>query len=548
MIKLYSTQQARELDARASRDFGIPSEELMARAGRSAATFTLQRWPLAQRIVVLCGPGNNGGDGYVVAHLLRAAVRDVAVFSFGVMDAKRSPDADAARIAYLDGGGAILPADALTAAVAVSDLVIDALFGIGTRPITGELALIVRVLNALNKPVLALDAPSGLDGDTGSAGDGDGAVVRAHATLSFIVHKLGLFTGVAPAYVGVATLHTLALPSALFDGVSPVARARLNCPFASTPRDPTAHKGNFGHVWAVGGAPGFAGAVSLCAQAALRSGAGLVSVLTDAQNTPGLLSARPELMVHETRFSVSPSGETCFSVSPSGETCFSVSPPGETCFSVSPSGETRFSVSPPGETLQFPEFKPGTVLAIGPGLGKSDWARALFAQALNWPGPRVLDADALNLLAERDGIALGPLSILTPHPGEAARLLRCDIASIARDRPAAVRALAEKYACVALLKGAGTLIAAANDPGLGVCVFGNAGMASGGMGDVLTGVIAALLAQGLCAFDAAEQGAVLHAQAADRAAKAGMRGMLASDVIAELRAGLNCGDQSFRNA
>jgi ADP-dependent NAD(P)H-hydrate dehydratase / NAD(P)H-hydrate epimerase len=485
VIKLYSSQQARAFDARATCELGIASHELMARAGRAAAALALQRWPLAQRMVVLCGPGNNGGDGYIVAHLLRAAVRDVAVFQHGVIHAERNPDAFAARSAYLNGGGVMLTADVLTAALVECELVIDALFGIGARPITGALAVIVENLNALNKTVFALDVPSGLDADTGSAG----AVVRADVTLGFIVHKLGLFTGVARRYVGELTLDPLALPVALIDSVQPVARALRHSNFASTKRNPASHKGHFGHVWAVGGAPGFAGAIRLCAQAALRSGAGLVSVLTDPQNAAWVGNAVPELMVHSAR--------------------------------------------------QIPEFVPGSVLAIGPGLGKSDWAHLLFIQARSWSGPRVLDADALNILAELDAFALGRSTIITPHPGEAARLLGCDVATIERDRPTAVRAIAEKYGCIALLKGAGTLIAAPNDARLGVCVFGNAGMASGGMGDVLTGVIAALLAQGLGAFEAAEQGALLHAQAADRAAKTGMRGMLASDVIAQLRNAVN---------
>jgi ADP-dependent NAD(P)H-hydrate dehydratase / NAD(P)H-hydrate epimerase len=156
VIKLYSSQQAREFDAQATCELGIASHELMARAGRAAAALALQRWPLAQRMVVLCGPGNNGGDGYIVAHLLRAAVRDVAVFQHGVIHAERNPDAFAARSAYLNGGGVMLTADVLTAALVECELVIDALFGIGARPITGALAVIVENLNALNKTVFAL--------------------------------------------------------------------------------------------------------------------------------------------------------------------------------------------------------------------------------------------------------------------------------------------------------------------------------------------------------------------------------------------------------
>jgi len=488
MLKIYSTQQAREFDLRASREFAIPSAELMARAGRAAAALVLSRWPLAQRIVVLCGPGNNGGDGYVVAALLQAAVRDVAVFGFGEPQLERNPDAYAARQAFKQKG-VFIAANALDQALRDADLVVDALYGIGTRPLTGELAAIVARLNALNKPVLALDLPSGLDSDTGAAE----LAVRASETITFIVYKLGLFTGQARQFVGQLSLASLDLEPALFVDSAPHAQALEFSNFAKTQRTPVAHKGQFGHVWAVGGAPGFAGAVHLCAQAALRAGAGRVSVVTDASNVQALVTSRPELMVRA--------------------------------------------------DAQIPDFVAGMVLAIGPGLSKSKWARTLFAQALDWPGPRVFDADALNLLAEleldgADAMDLGANTVLTPHPAEAARLLKTNTAAIESNRPAAAHALAAKYGCVVLLKGAGTLIAAPNLT-LGVCLFGNAGMASGGMGDVLTGVIAALLAQGLSAFDAAEQGALLHAKAGDRAAAMGMRGLLAGDVISELRSVVN---------
>ena len=488
MLDIYSTEQARTLDRRASSEFAIPSAELMARAGRAAAALVLSRWPLAQHIVVLCGPGNNGGDGYVVANLLTASVRDVAVYAFGEPQAARNPDAHAASQAYRKNGVFIAESE-LKLALANADLVVDALFGIGTRALSGDLAVIVAQLNSLNKPVLALDVPSGLDSDTGAAD----LAVRASETITFIVYKLGLFTGQARRFVGKLRLATLDLVPAVFAGLEPAARALTRSEFAESERGASAHKGQFGHVWAVGGALGFAGAVHLCAQAALRTGAGRVSVITDAANVAGLVTARPELMVRS--------------------------------------------------AADIPGFLTGMVLAIGPGLSKSRWARSLFAQALNWLGPRVFDADALNLLAELglDGAVptiLGMNTVLTPHPAEAARLLRCDTAAIEGDRPAAARALAAKYGCVVLLKGAGTLIAAPNLP-LAVCLFGNAGMATGGMGDVLTGVIAALLAQGLDTFDAAEQGALLHALAGDRAAVKGMRGLLAGDVINELRAVVN---------
>jgi ADP-dependent NAD(P)H-hydrate dehydratase / NAD(P)H-hydrate epimerase len=184
---------------------------------------------------------------------------------------------------------------------------------------------------------------------------------------------------------------------------------------------------------------------------------------------------------------------------------------------------------------ELPNAGAGDVLAIGPGLGQGAFAHAWFAQALGFSGARVFDADALNLLASRDPCHLGVASVITPHPGEAARLLRCSVADVEADRAQAVRALARRFDCVAVLKGAATLVAAPDQAALSICIFGNPGMAGGGMGDVLTGVIAGLMAQGLSAFDAAAQGVLLHAQAGDGAARAGMRGLLASDVISHLR-------------
>jgi ADP-dependent NAD(P)H-hydrate dehydratase / NAD(P)H-hydrate epimerase len=480
-LKLYSTEQARQLDANATQNFGIASAELMARAARAAAHFLLSRWPLAQRIDVICGSGNNGGDGYVVAALLKAAIRDVRVFAYGTPDAQKAPDAFAARAAYLVGQGVLLDFVANVDQLAHADLVVDALFGIGGRMLSGALANAVTRLNELNKTVLALDIPSGLDSDSGHAS----VAIRATETMSFIVPKFGLYNGQARRYVGTLHVHDLALPTALLDSLSPVAYALLRSNFASSQRDPLAHKGRFGHVWAVGGALGMGGAIALCAQAALRVGAGLVSVVSDPEHRMALLITQPEIMWLQ------------------------------------------------GQEL--PKAGAGDVLAIGPGLGQGAFAQTWLAQALGFSGARVCDADALNLLASLTSCHLGAATVITPHPGEAARLLRCSVAEVEADRAKAVLALATRFGCVAVLKGAATLVAAPDQAALNICQFGNPGMASGGMGDVLTGVIAGLMAQGLSAFDAATQGVLLHAQAADAAARAGTRGLLASDVISQLR-------------
>jgi len=253
------------------------------------------------------------------------------------------------------------------------------------------------------------------------------------------------------------------------------------------PRAPNAHKGNFGHVLAIGGDLGMGGAIRLAGEAALRAGAGLVSVATRAEHVGALNAARPELMAS--------------------------------------------GVSGPQELEAL--LQRASVIALGPGLGQRAWGHALWHTAIAAGKPVVLDADGLNLLA-RDPLSLPANAVLTPHPGEAARLLECDTRAVAANRFAAVREIARRHQCVTVLKGAGTLVATPHGE-VAVCPWGNPGMASGGMGDVLTGVIASLLAQGLDAYRAACIGVALHARAGDIAAREGACGLLASDLFGPLR-------------
>jgi NAD(P)H-hydrate epimerase len=309
--------------------------------------------------------------------------------------------------------------------------------------------------------------------------------VRAAVTVSFIAATRGLRTGQAADHVGQLELDTLGLPDALWQGTS--ADAHVLQAEHLPPRARAAHKGNHGHVLAIGGDHGTAGAVRLCGESALRSGAGLVSVATRAEHLIALNSARPELMAH--------------------------------------------AVDGP-QTLE-PLLERADVLALGPGLGQRAWGHALWLTALDTGKPLVLDADGLNLLAHEPRRFTQPV-VLTPHPGEAARLLHDTTESVEVDRFAAVRALAARYHAVVVLKGAGSLIA---DPAgqVAVCPWGNPGMATGGMGDLLTGVIAALLAQGCDAWRAACLGVGLHSRAGDGAAAQGERGLLASDLLPHLR-------------
>jgi NAD(P)H-hydrate epimerase len=482
LLPLFDTHAARLLDARATALLGGDGYVLMQRAGQAAWQHLLQNWPAAQRITVVCGPGNNGGDGYVLARLAHRSGRSVKVLHL----AEHVPGTALSQRActdYVAAGGeiAIFPD-----AVPQGDVVVDALFGIGlSRPPDAFATALIDAINGQPAPVLSLDVPSGLDADKGSA---PGKAVVASRTLQFIARHTGLWTGEALEHAGELALEGLEVPGETFSTVE--SSASLLTPetlsYWLLPRRRNTHKGESGRALCIGGDHGHGGAILLCAEAALRSGAGLLSVATRESHVPAMLARRPEAMVRDVES---------------------------------------------GDELK-PLFSGVGAIAIGPGLGKDDWGRAMLKLALAAGKPLVLDADALNLIAaEPHAIAD---AILTPHPGEAARLLGIETAEVQRDRFAAAQAVAERYQAVTVLKGAGTIITA---PGQKPRVLdaGNPGMAVGGMGDVLTGVIVALRASGLSAFDAASAGALLHSLAGDAAAEEGERGLLPSDLFPHLR-------------
>lgn len=479
-IALYSTEQVRALDRAATLDFGIPGIELMGRAATAAFASLRRRWPQARSVCVLCGPGNNGGDGFLLAKLAHEAGTHASVIA---LSDNSVGDANEARAQCGRAGVPIVQATELPQA----DIYVDALFGSGlNRAPEGDAALLIRALNAQAKPVLALDIPSGLSSDTGTAFE---PCVRATATVCFVGWKRGLFTSQAGDYTGERELATLELPASLYAQHAPDARLLRAQGLPKRSRD--SHKGRYGHVLAIGGDHGAGGSIRLTAEAALRVGAGLVSVATREAHVVALLSACPELM---------------------------------------PQG-----VHVPRNLGSLLER--ATVLALGPGLGREEWGRGLWQAALDANTPTVLDADGLNLLADNPR-ALPEQIVLTPHPGEAARLLQCTTAQIQSDRFLAARTLAKTHRAVVVLKGAGSLIASPQGE-IAVCPWGNPGMASGGMGDAQTGVIAGLLAQGFSPWEAACLGTGVHARAGDLAARAGERGLLAGDLFPYLRALVN---------
>lgn len=474
---LFTSAQSRAIDRRAIDELGIPGFELMARAASAAFAQLRRRWPEARHLRIVCGSGNNGGDGYLMGRDALQAGLAVDLVALGTP--KEGGDAAKARQAFLDAGGILTVPDD-DDSLASPDLIVDAIYGTGlNRAPEGEAKRAIEAINAAGVPVFALDIPSGLSADTGAC---PGVAVRAMATATFIVHKRGMHTHQA-ALAGEVVLHPLGVP----DGILDVPDATVLTPRGLPPRPRDSHKGSNGHVLAIGGDHGTGGAVRMAAEAAARTGAGLISVATRAENVLAMNAARPELMAH--------------------------------------------AVDGP-QTLE-PMLEKASVVALGPGLGQAAWGHALWTTALDAGKPTVLDADGLNLLHAESRV-LPARIVLTPHPGEAARLLGMSTAEVQADRFMAVRTLSRRFEAVVVLKGNGSLIASP-DGEVAVCPWGNPGMASGGMGDTLTGIIAGLLAQGCAPFEAACLGVGLHARAADVAARLGERGLLAGDLLEPLR-------------
>jgi hydroxyethylthiazole kinase-like uncharacterized protein yjeF len=477
---LYRVEELRAIEAAAAAQ--LPPRTLMQRAGRAAADFVARRYRAAQRVLIVCGPGNNGGDGYELAVHLKQAGRDVRCVALAAPTAE---DARGARALWDSTGGNTLAAPP---AQERFDLVVDAMFGIGmARPLAGRFLDAVRWMRSQPAPVLALDLPSGLDADTG-AWVGGIAGVGADATITFIGAKPGLFTHSGCDAAGFVEVADLDLPPA-----DPAGWLNTQEHFATVaaPRRRDTHKGSFGDVAVVGGGVGMVGAPLLAARAALRLGAGRVYV--DSIGAPQLRldPAQPELMFR------------------------------------------------PLASLHSAD-----AWVVGCGLGTDQPARNALANFLDRDGAVVFDADALNLMSADSDlrarcVAAGATRVLTPHPLEAARLLGTDAPAVQADRIAAVRQLAQRFAALVVLKGAGSVIA---EPGgrYWINPTGSPALATPGTGDVLAGMIGALLAQHYDPLQAVLAAVWLHGAAADRFGAdvglvAGDLPALAATVLAEER-------------
>ena len=479
-LPLYSAAQVRELDARLIAA-GTSGFELMQRAAHAVWRALRQRWPQAGEITVLAGAGNNAGDGYLVAELAQRSGWAVRVLAVGAPE-KLAGDAAAARDAARAAGVSIEP---WRESAELRGVLVDALLGTGFH---GELrqpyAAAVEAVNRSGLPVLAVDIPSGLCADSGRVME---QAVRADLTVAFIGLKLGLFTGDAPDWVGELQFDDLqADPTLVARQACSALRLAGEALPRLAPRARTAHKGVFGHLLVIGGDHGFGGAALLSSESALRAGAGLVSLATRPEHLAASLARLPEVMCQPT--------------------------------------ESTYQLLGLCERAD--------VLVVGPGLGQQAWGRSLLSAALASGRPQVWDADALNLLAS-GAVSAPEDAVLTPHPGEVARLLGCSTREVQADRPAAALALARKYQAAVVLKGAGSLVAAP-DGRLRLCDLGHPAMATAGLGDVLAGLIGALRCQGLPAFEAAALGVWLHAGAGQRLGEQG-RGLAASDLIPTIR-------------
>jgi NAD(P)H-hydrate epimerase len=484
---IYSVAAVREIDRTAIEDGGIPGYTLMSRAGEAAVLAARERFPQATRWEVLCGAGNNAGDAYVVARL--AAQEGIVVSVLTLVDpGTLKGDAATAYDDFVAEGGIVTRWEG--ALDKEAEVLIDGVLGSGLeRKVGDDFAAAVEAINKHDAEVVALDIPTGLHGDTGTV---LGTAVHADVTVTFVGLKSGLFLGDGPRLCGEIVFAGLGVPEHCRPRSAATYRRiddRMLGQFLPR-RARSAHKGDFGHVLIVGGGPGMPGAVRLAGEAALRSGAGLVSVATHPSHAALIACTRPELMCH-----------------------------------------------PIDDVRDLSELiEKASVVAFGPGLGQSGWARSLFDALKVVERPSVWDADALNLLSGSP--STGDQRVITPHPGEAARLLASSTRSVQGDRRNALGTLQERYGGVAVLKGANTLVSSRGGvPWL--CAAGNPGMATAGMGDVLTGIIAALVAQGLPPEMAAAIGVELHARAGDRAAVHGERGLLATELLAELRGIIN---------
>jgi ADP-dependent NAD(P)H-hydrate dehydratase / NAD(P)H-hydrate epimerase len=510
-MRVAKAAEMREIDRKAIFEYGIPGPALMESAGSEVArkVAVLLGGVAGKRVCIFAGRGNNGGDGFVIARRLQNSGAGVKLFLLGN---KEAVDGDARVyldvLSRMDGEIIELVAerdwDKAKIAAAFADCLVDALVGTGFHgEVSGQLAQVITLINSAGKPVVAVDIPSGVDADTGQIRT---AAVRASHTVTFALPKPGLLFQPGASHAGEVTVADIGIPAVLLadsgirQNLITAAYVRKVLPL----RQPWAHKGSCGKVLVVAGSQGFTGAAALASSAAVRSGAGLVTLGVAASLQPVLAGKLTEVMTRS--------------------------------LPESAWGSLGLDAVPYIEKLAAES----DVLAVGPGLGReAETAEAVRETVKTARCPLVLDADALNALAGYTDILLEPeaLAVLTPHPGELSRLTGLPVEAVNADRLAAARQAATEWGSIVVLKGPGTVVAFP-DGEVFINSTGNAGMATGGTGDVLTGVIAAFIAQGLSSHDAAVAGVYIHGLAGDIAARSGMIGMTAGDLLQAIPAAI----------
>ena len=516
-MKVVTAAEMRQIDQDTIEGIGIPGIVLMETAGSAIVRAIVQHYPTSKRIGILAGKGNNGGDGLVIARQLAHTGYDVHIFLVSPPDSFAGEARLNLQIAKSLGlrieeilADAKLGADFFTAQstslshITSCELLVDAIFGTGLRgTVRDSIATVINAINSLSVPILSVDLPSGLDADTGNP---LGTCVRADRTVTIGLPKRGLLVHPGAEFAGKLEVVDIGFPKQVVDAQN----IKVNWTTASQasqwiPQRPSAsHKGSYGRVLVVAGSTGMTGAAALASEAALRAGAGLVTLATPKHLNSILESLLPEVMT----------------------------------FPLPETEAGSLSVSAASTILKFAE-KTKSVLAIGPGLSQHSDTVALVhqlvcenrEQGLNLR--MVIDADGLNAIAQAPEIIslVDGEAVLTPHPGEMARLTNTPVSTLEKDRIRTAQTFANEHGVTLVFKGAPTVTSDANG-NVWINSTGNPGMGTGGMGDVLTGIIAGLMAQGLSTERAATLAVYIHGLAGDIVSeRLGLHGLIASDVL-----------------
>lgn len=492
-MDVYSVDQVKKIDERITKKFNISEFKLMQKAGNFAFEKILEHFPDMQSITVICGMGNNGGDGYVVAGCAARKGFDVSCLEFGDLEDQSDTAKQAKEFALSCG---VSPFEYNETRIPEDTIIVDALLGIGlTGTVKGGIEEVIEEINSRDNPVVSLDVPSGLDADDGEV---LGIAVKADLTVTFIANKKGLYLHDAKDHCGIIEFGDLGVPKEAFEGFTPEYRL-MNLSLIKEihekhhPYD--AHKGFFGHLLIIGGDCGMGGAAIMAAQAALRVGVGKVTLATRAEHITPMLARQPEIMVQAI------------------------------------------------ESAEDIYLDDKTAIVIGPGLG--EWADVLCPEILKSDLPKIIDADALNWLGEHNKTKLED-AILTPHPGEASNLLHWSTWEVQEDRKAALKSILKLYKQITLLKGHASLMIDLDEK-IYLCPYGNSGMAVPGMGDILSGMIGGIVAQGFELNESLQCAVALHALAADEVvSKQGKIGLCATDILSQIRKILNFPQKKLR--